>query len=116
MITGFVESGSLVLTIAVGVLVATALAVAAIGVARELRAEARRRHPARAGGLIGRMGVVRRPLDPVGTVSVGGELWNARLVWTIEDMTPDTGDKVVIESVEGLTLAVRPAETWEIEP
>jgi membrane protein implicated in regulation of membrane protease activity len=114
--SGFVEWAWLALTIAVAVLVATALAVAAIRVVHGVRAEARRRHPARTGGVIGRIGVVRRPLKPVGTVSVGGELWNARPAWTLEDMTPDTGDKVVVESVEGLTLAVRPAETWEIEP
>jgi membrane protein implicated in regulation of membrane protease activity len=111
----FVEWG-LVALAAVGVLVATALALAAIGVARQLRVEARRRQHPGNGGLVGRMGVVRRPLDPAGTVSVDGELWNARRAWDLDDVTPDTGDKVVIESVEGLTLAVRPAEPWEIEP
>jgi membrane-bound serine protease (ClpP class) len=112
---GFVEWAWIALA-AVGVLVAMALALAAIGVARQLRAEARRRQHPGTGGLVGRMGIVRRPLDPVGTVSVDGELWNARPAWDLDDVTPGTGEKVVIESVEGLTLAVRPAEPWEIEP
>lgn len=115
MPNAFAEWGWIALA-AVGVVVATALALAAIGVARQLRAEARRRQHPGIGGLVGRMGVVRRPLEPVGTVSVDGELWNARRAWDLDDVTPGTGDKVIIESVEGLTLAARPAEPWEIEP
>jgi membrane-bound serine protease (ClpP class) len=111
---GFVEWVWLALA-AVVVLVAAALALAAIGVALQLRAEARRRHHP-SNGLVGRMGVVRRPLDPIGTVSVDGELWNARRAWEVEDVPPDRGDKVVIENVEGLTLGVRRAEPWEIDP
>jgi membrane protein implicated in regulation of membrane protease activity len=111
---GFLEAW-LVLAIALGVLFAGALALTVVAVARRLWAEARRRPHPGTGGLIGRVGIVRRPLDPVGTVSVDGEIWNARRVWDLEDASPDSGDKVVIESVEGLTLAVRSAETWEIE-
>jgi membrane-bound serine protease (ClpP class) len=112
---GLLEWGWLALAVAV-VLVTTGVALGAIAVARQLRAEARRRHHSGAGGLAGRIGIVRRPLNPVGTVSVDGELWNARRAWDLEDLTPDRGDKVVIENVEGLTLAVRRAEPWEIEP
>jgi membrane-bound serine protease (ClpP class) len=112
---GFFEWGWLALAIAV-VLVATSAALAAIAVARQVRVDARRRSHAGAGSLVGRLGVVRRPLNPVGMVSVDGELWNARRAWELDDVAPDRGDKVVIEGVEGLTLAVRRAEPWETEP
>ncbi len=45
-----------------------------------------------------------RALEPEGQVAIDGERWAAR------SATPVAVDaKVVIESIEGLTLAVRPA-------
>ncbi|HET9739012.1 MAG TPA: NfeD family protein, partial [Solirubrobacteraceae bacterium] len=82
VLLGFIDWGWVALA-AVGVLIVTALAVAAIGVAGQVRAEVRRRRRSDSGGLVGRMGVVRRPLDPVGTVSVDGELWRARRAWDV---------------------------------
>lgn len=55
--------------------------------------------------LIGAEGVVRKALDPIGQVFVDGALWRARA--PEEDARIGTGDKVRVESVEGLTLNVR---------
>jgi membrane-bound serine protease (ClpP class) len=62
--------------------------------------------------MIGAQGVVREPVDPVGLVFVQGALWRASLA----DGAGDGGDggalergvRVRVESVEGLTLRVRP--------
>jgi membrane-bound serine protease (ClpP class) len=54
--------------------------------------------------LIGEQAVVRSALDPVGHVFVQGALWRA----VAEDGQPIApGDRVTVESVEGLTLTVR---------
>jgi membrane-bound serine protease (ClpP class) len=77
-----------------------------------------RRRPVRTGWeeLVGAEGDVRSPLDPIGQVFVEGALWRATLV----DGTGEgdagagvaRGARVRVESVEGLTLRVRPlAET-----
>jgi membrane-bound serine protease (ClpP class) len=70
-------------------------------------------------GLIGRVGTVQDPPDPVGQVLVEGAVWKARL--SLIDLSDDgsaglqRGDAVVIEGVKGLTLSVRRAEQWEID-
>jgi membrane-bound ClpP family serine protease len=65
--------------------------------------------------LLGRTATVRTPLAPVGQVLLDGALWRARL-WEEEgELAPVAGGStVVIESIEGLTLTVRPAEEWEM--
>jgi membrane-bound serine protease (ClpP class) len=55
--------------------------------------------------MIGAQGVVRSPLDPLGHVFVRGALWRAQASEPVE-----VGDEVVVESVDGLTLTVAPAE------
>jgi membrane-bound serine protease (ClpP class) len=69
--------------------------------------------------LIGAEGDVRSPFEPVGQVFVAGALWRATLAdETGEDASGslERGDRVRVESVEGLTLRVRPvAETPERE-
>ena len=51
---------------------------------------------------------------PVGQVLIDGALWRARL-WELEEDAPVAeGSAVVVESVDGLTLTVRPAEEWEM--
>jgi membrane-bound serine protease (ClpP class) len=59
--------------------------------------------------LVGREGEVRVPLAPVGQVFVEGALWRARPV--DEGTTLDRGYRVRVESVDGLTLLVKPAGT-----
>jgi membrane-bound serine protease (ClpP class) len=71
-------------------------------------------------GIIGHIGTVRSWTDASGSVAVDGALWQAR-----RSLGPDdddgsvvgdlhTGDKIVVERLNGLTLCVRPAEEWEL--
>jgi membrane-bound serine protease (ClpP class) len=64
--------------------------------------------------MIGAEGDVRVPLAPVGQVFVGGALWRARLADGAADddarLVADRGARVRVESVDGLTLYVRPAQ------
>jgi membrane protein implicated in regulation of membrane protease activity len=114
---GLADWGILALAVVLGTLAATAVVAATIATAHRLVSAARRRNRCGAEGLIGHVGVVRRPLDPVGTVIVDGELWNARRSSIIDDdVAPDAGESVVVERVQGLMLTVRRAERWEIEP
>jgi len=78
---------------------------------------AARRRRIRSGreGMIGHIGVVRSWADSRGSVLVDGALWRARLDPLDEDGAQlNEGDPVVVERMSGLTLAVRPAEDWEL--
>ena len=100
----------LVLPVMVGVVVLGAVAL------RRVRVAARRRARCGAEGLVGRLGVVRSPLDPQGQVVVDGALWSARRSWAEEDDPPPRlGEPIVVDEVSGLTLHVRRAEVWEVE-
>jgi len=72
-----------------------------------------RRTPMRSGSraLIGRLGEVRN-----GQVFVDGALWRARASAIEENRTLTSGEPVVVERVDGLTLTVRRAEEWEVGP
>jgi membrane-bound serine protease (ClpP class) len=76
---------------------------------------AHRDEPIRTGWeeLIGREAEVREPLDPVGQVWIEGALWKAR----VGDGEPaiGVGNRVQIESVDGLTLVVK-SVSGEPEP
>jgi membrane-bound serine protease (ClpP class) len=61
--------------------------------------------------LIGTEGEVRVPLSPVGQVFVEGALWRARPA--DDGVTLDRGYRVRVESVDGLTLVVRPVGSKE---
>jgi membrane-bound ClpP family serine protease len=56
--------------------------------------------------MVGSTAEVRATLDPEGQVWSGGALWRARLAG--EGGPVRTGDRVVIEAVDGLTLVVSP--------
>ncbi len=56
-------------------------------------------------GLIGEVGTAKSPLDPVGKVFVHGEYWDARSC----EGSIESGEKVVVEKIEGRTLIVRKA-------
>ena len=76
---------------------------------------AHRDEPVRTGWeeLIGRDAEVRDSLDPVGQVWIEGALWKARAA---DGGAPITiGNRVRVESVDGLTLVVRPVETRDLE-
>lgn len=108
--------GSVVLALAL-VLPAMAVMAGLIAIAgRKTLQLARRRPTGGAKGLIGRVGVVRRPVAPVGAVQVEGELWRARRSLVDEVASLPEGEHVVVESVHGLTLSVRRAEEWEVMP
>jgi membrane-bound serine protease (ClpP class) len=76
-----------------------------------------RRAPALTGWeeMIGATGEVRQALDPVGQVFVNGTLWRARLAdedaETKAGRPLERGDRVRVESVDGLTLRVRPSDS-----
>jgi len=103
-------------SVAIALAVAVPLALVAVGLvavtARRLVRIARR--PAKP-GLVGRVGVVRHEVGPVGDVFVDGELWRARRSWDDEPALAE-GEPVVVERVHGLTLSVRRAEEWEMLP
>ncbi len=97
--------------IAVGLALGCLLAVA---VERAVRA---RRLPKHTGWeeLVGTVGEVRQPLDPVGQVFVQGALWRARLsaAENGDARRLERGSRVRVESVEGLTLRVRPVDSGD---
>jgi membrane-bound ClpP family serine protease len=77
-------------------------------VARKV-ARAHRDEPVRTGWeeMLGREAEVRAPLDPVGQVFADGALWKARPA--VAGTRIEVGNRVRVESVDGLTLVVRPA-------
>ena len=72
------------------------------------KAVAARHEPVRTGWeeLVGKEGVVRIPLDPIGQVFIHGALWRAHSAGG-KELRP--GDRVTVDSVEGLTLEVSPS-------
>jgi len=108
--------GSLLAALALVVPVALVLTGLVAVAARKALAASRRRARGGADGLIGRVGVVRSDVGPVGDVFVAGELWRARGSWVDEDGVLGAGEHVVVERVHGLTLSVRRAEEWEVMP
>jgi len=107
--------------IAAGIVAAVAVAGAGLGVLaltfRKGIAVRRRRIRSGRERLIGQLGVVRRWEEPCGKVLVDGALWHARRSWPDgEDGQAELheGDPIVVERLEGLTLAIRPAEDWEL--
>lgn len=105
--------------LAVGLATALVLVFAGAGIlALTLRkgiAVRRRRVRTGAESLVGRLGVVRRWDEPQGKVLVDGCLWQARRSWGDEQPAElGEGDHVVVERLDGLTLAVRRAEEWEL--
>jgi membrane-bound ClpP family serine protease len=77
----------------------------------------RRRVRGGAEGLIGQIGVVRSWADANGSISLQGGVWHATRSLGVDDDPPTelhSGDRVVVERLTGLTVAVRPAEDWEL--
>jgi membrane-bound serine protease (ClpP class) len=107
--------------LATGIVVAVVLVGAAVGaLAFTFRRGIAVRHRRIRSGrerLIGQLGVVRRWEEPRGKVLVDGALWHARRSWPDgehDQAELHEGDPVVVERLEGLTLAIRPAEDWEL--
>ncbi len=107
--------------LALGLVSALVLVAAGLGVLtlslRKGMAARRRRISAGPERLIGHVGVVRSWGEPTGSVLVDGALWRARRSWVEdEDCELHEGDPIVVERLNGLTLAVRRAEEWELSP
>lgn len=107
----------------VAVAVVSALALAGAGAGflaltfRKGIAARRRRVRSGRERLIGQLGVVRRWEEPRGKVLVDGALWHARRSWPDDEHGQaelHEGDPIVVERLDGLTLAIRPAEDWEL--
>ncbi|HUE26445.1 MAG TPA: NfeD family protein [Solirubrobacteraceae bacterium] len=65
--------------------------------------------------LLGQIGLVRCWDETGGKVLVDGALWTARRSLTDDEPSElHAGDSIVVERLDGLTLAVRPAEDWEL--
>jgi membrane protein implicated in regulation of membrane protease activity len=64
----------------------------------------RRRASVGVESLVGKVGVAASDLWPEGQVRIAGEIWRARC-----DGGCDTGTRVVVKAIEGLTLVVDPA-------
>jgi membrane-bound ClpP family serine protease len=107
------SGGSVLLALALAVPVAAGLGAVLFVATRAALATARRRPATGAAALVGRVGVVRRAVEPVGDVVIEGELWRARTSWA-DEPPPREGEHVVVEQVHGLTLSVRRAEEWEV--
>ncbi len=58
-------------------------------------------------GMIGRTGITADVLDPVGTISMKGELWSAESI----DGRIEKGEKIIVEKVNGLELLVKKLKT-----
>jgi membrane-bound serine protease (ClpP class) len=79
------------------------------------RAVRARREPVKTGHeeLVGALADVRVPLTPEGQVFTQGALWRARAIDGAAGLR--AGDRVRVESVDGLTLLVRPEPHAEPE-
>ena len=109
--------GGTLAALAVAVPVAGVCGAGVLLVATKALAATRQRPVGGRAGLVGRIGVVRRAVAPVGDVLVAGELWRAHPSWDAEDEPAMLeGEHVVVERVQGLTVAVRRAEEWEVRP
>ena len=53
----------------------------------------------------GTSGIVRRPLEPLGSIYAGGEEWSAR---SVDDRPLDRGTPIKVVGVDGLTALVEP--------
>ncbi len=106
-------AGALVAALIAAALVAAGTGVVALSVRKGL-AVRRRRIRTGPEGLLGHIGVVRSWEGPSGCVALDGALWTARASWPEEPRELHVGEPVVVERLDGLTLAVRPAEEWEL--
>ena len=110
------SGASLLLAAALAVPVTAGAGLLGAVTVAKVRAATRRRARCGAEGLVGRVGVVRRPLEPTGQVVLDGALWRARRSWADEDEPPPAeGEPVVVDDVQGLTLLIRRADPWEVD-
>jgi membrane protein implicated in regulation of membrane protease activity len=102
----------LVVVLCVAVAAISMLLLARHRILRHLRARPRTGREA----LVGHVGVVRSIAGPEAQVFLDGSLWRAEPSPVHHDSELHDGDRVVVERVNGLTLCVRKAEEWELNP
>ncbi|HUY59008.1 MAG TPA: NfeD family protein [Solirubrobacteraceae bacterium] len=108
-------AGAVVVLIAaacVAALAFSALMLLRRRILRPLRARPRTGREA----LVGHIGVVRSIDEAAAQVYIDGSLWRAEPDQIRQDTELHDGDHVVVEHVNGLTLHVRRAEAWELNP
>jgi membrane-bound serine protease (ClpP class) len=103
----------LAVAIPVAAILAAAASATLVLVARKAVTAQHGRVRSGAEALVGRIGVLQSWSEAEGRVFLEGCLWRARPSWPEEEQLHE-GDRVVVERVSGLTLAVRPAEDWEV--
>jgi membrane-bound serine protease (ClpP class) len=108
------DTGSSAFSIDVPVVIVAAALLGGMTMFAVSKALAARHGPVSTGWeeMVGREGVVKVPLDPVGQIYIQGALWRARLSDPNAD-PPRVGDRVRVDSVDGLTLNVTPAGAAE---
>jgi membrane-bound serine protease (ClpP class) len=109
--------GGLVLGILAAVVIAAAGACLLTLTVTKGAAVQRRRVRTGSEGIVGQIGTVRSWAESGGSVLLDGALWRARRTsWDEEEEQEELreGDPVVVERLNGLTLAVRRAEDWEL--
>jgi membrane-bound ClpP family serine protease len=102
-----------VLAVTGAVLAASASGLLVLG--RSVVSVRSRRPRAGAEAMVGHVGVLR-VRDAAARVFVDGGLWRAQPSLFEEEGALHDGDRVVVERVNGLTLGVRKAEEWELNP
>jgi membrane protein implicated in regulation of membrane protease activity len=107
-------AGLLAVLAVVGGVLAGSLAVL-LAVGRRLQSVRSLRPRSGSEAMVGHVGVVRVG-DSVARVFVDGGLWRAQPSLLEEGSALHDGDRVVVERVTGLTLGVRKAEEWELNP
>lgn len=107
--------GGLALALVLAAVVGLAGAGLLLGVARSMGRTMPRRVRSGTEALIGASGLAREPIESQpGHVLVEGALWRAR---NCDPQAPvAAGDPVVVVAINGLTLTVRRAEPWELNP
>jgi membrane-bound serine protease (ClpP class) len=103
---------ALIVTLCAAAAAASLLLLARHRILRPLRARPRTGREA----LVGHVGVVRSSEGPNAHVFVDGSLWRAEPSPIHQQADLHEGDQVVVERVNGLTLCVRKAEEWELNP
>ena len=66
--------------------------------------------------LVGHVGVIRSGGGTRPHVFLNGSLWRAEPSPIHDESELHDGERVVVERVNGLTLCVRKAEEWELNP
>jgi membrane-bound serine protease (ClpP class) len=103
------NTGNGVFSIDVPVVIFTAVVIGGLTLFAVSKAVAARHGPVATGWeeMVGTEGIVRVPLEPVGQIFVQGALWRAKLSDPEAAPLP-VGDRVRVDSVDGLTLGVTP--------